>query len=101
MSEIVDAIVDAELSLSQYRVACQRLRVDVEESEAARRKLEKENEELRAGLLQANQLIATNLELTHKLAEALTKTGAALEDAMRGNRILAAFIEYQTQQVKA
>ena len=64
-------------------------------AEAARKKLSQENDELRAGLRVANELIASNLELAHKLAEALAKTSKQLEDAHRSIGILSAFIEYQ------
>ena len=102
--EKTEAKILAELDV--YRRMCSELRVDLEVSkrekkelaeiaEMARKKLSKENDELRAGLRQANELIATNLGVTHKLADSLTKTSVALEEAHRGINILSAFIEYQ------
>ena len=64
-------------------------------SEIARKKLSQENDELRAGLRVANGMIASNLELAHNLADALTKASTQLESAHRDINALAAFIDYQ------
>ncbi len=99
---------EAELlmELAKERLASAALRVELETvkrekgdleaiSEIARKKLSKENDELRAGLRAANGMIASNLELTHNLADALAKTSTQLEDAHRSIGVLSAFIEYQ------
>ena len=94
------------LELAKERLASVALRVELENAkrekddlatiaEVARKKLSQENGELRAGLRVANELIASNLELAHKLAEALAETRKQLEDAHRSIGVLSAFIEYQ------
>ena len=97
------------LELAKERLASAALRVELEDAkrekqelsviaEMARKKLSKENDELRSGLRQANEIIATNLKMAQKLADSLAKTGAALEEAHRGINILSAFIEYQMEK---